>query len=158
MHVNREEFLMAVEKRVGRSIAIVGSEAAKFTPRTEHIARCHIRALIIGFDRVVSGGCHLGGIDIWAKEEALAAGKQFTEHLPKKLTWKGGFEQRNLRIARDCNECVCITVKDYPEGYSGMRFNFCYHCKSADHIKSGGCWTMLRAQEFGAVGRLIVVH
>jgi len=55
------------------NIGIVGHETAKFTAETEAKARAIIRHLLDheGTDDVlVSGGCHLGGIDIWAEEEA----------------------------------------------------------------------------------------
>ena len=54
-------------------VGIVGHEAAKFTPETEHAARQIIRTLLATPDAiVVSGACHLGGIDVWAEEIADA--------------------------------------------------------------------------------------
>lgn len=125
-------------------LGVVGSEAAKFTPSTEEAARAAIRAAIKKHnpEKVVSGGCHLGGVDIYAEEEAKALGIPFEAYLPKTLAWEGGYKQRNLRIA-EADLVVCITLAELPPSYTGMRFKGCYHCKdrNPNHVKSGGCWT-----------------
>lgn len=55
-------------------IGIVGSEAAKFTPETQAKAIRLIESILVNTPSsevmVVSGGCHLGGVDIWAEEAA----------------------------------------------------------------------------------------
>lgn len=140
-----------------KSVGIVGSEGAKFTSETEEYARELIRELIAPYDRVVSGGCHLGGIDIWAIQEAFEAGKETSVHLPKILAWTGGYKERNLEIAKDSDKVFCITVKEFPEDYTGMRFPYCYHCKTDAHIKSGGCWTVKKAIEMGKEGEVLVL-
>lgn len=128
-------------------IGIVGHAADKFTPVTEHQARAVIRGLLAPLDTVlVSGGCHLGGVDIWAEEEARALGREALIFRPARLQWAGGFRERNLQIARESDEVHCIVVRDYPEGYAGRRWKLCYHCGTADHVKSGGCWTARRAK------------
>jgi len=138
-------------------IGIVGSEGAKFTPETEAKARAIIRSLLKPGDVVISGGCHLGGIDVWAVEEAKSLGLEFVEHLPKTLTWAGGYKARNVKIARDSDKVVCITVKKLHDGYTGMRFDYCYHCGTSEHVKSGGCWTVKKARQLGKLGEVIVV-
>jgi hypothetical protein len=131
-------------------IGIVGHEAKKFTPHTEAEARALIRELLADDDAVlVSGGCHLGGIDIWAEEEADALGRQKIIYPPKRRSWEGGYKDRNLRIAEESDVVYSIVVATYPEGYDGMRFDLCYHCNARDHIKSGGCWTAKKAQAMG---------
>ncbi len=133
-------------------LGIVGSEGAKFTEATQERARWEIRRLLTLHkpELVVSGGCHLGGIDIWATEEAALSGYPFKEYIPQVLAWdpyqKYGYKARNLDIAKS-DLVVCITVATLPEGYKGMRFQGCYHCKDRNppHIKSGGCWTAWRA-------------
>lgn len=140
-----------------KSIGIVGSEGAKFTPETEAQARRIIREIIAPYDRVVSGGCHLGGIDIWAIEEAKAAGKKTAVYIPKVLSWAEGYKPRNLLIAQDSDKTVCITLKQLPEGYMGMRFKLCYHCGTDQHVKSGGCWTVKQAKLMGKEGEVIVI-
>lgn len=57
-------------------IGIVGHEAAKFTPETERKAREIIQSFLEfkedpsdEVESVVSGECHLGGVDIYAREE-----------------------------------------------------------------------------------------
>lgn len=138
-------------------IGIVGSEAAKFTGVTERAARRTIRRLIKNADVVISGGCHLGGIDEWAIDEAKKMKKGFIEFLPNKLTWGGGYKERNLLIAKNSDEVYCITLKEYSPHYTGMRFTHCYHCNSKDHVKSGGCWTVKEAAKLGKKTEVIAV-
>ncbi len=155
------------------NIGIVGAESAKFTPSGEREARFLIRsilhaALIDASEPVtlVSGGCHLGGIDIWAEEEAdiLNIGKHI--HLPKEQNWSGGYERRNLLIAQDSDIVHNITVASLPMSFTGRRFGICYHCERrkretgksyTPHVKSGGCWTAYRAEKIGKQAEWYVV-
>jgi hypothetical protein len=132
-------------------IGIVGHEAAKFTTETEEEARTIIRSLIRRRDIevVISGECHLGGIDIWAKEEAKKEDVSFVGFPPKTLQWNGGYKERNIQIAEESDAVICIVVKKLPDSYQGMRFPYCYHCKTDSHIKSGGCWTARHAGKIG---------
>jgi hypothetical protein len=130
-------------------IGIVGHEAKKFTPATKQIALDIIRKLLKEGDTLVSGGCHLGGIDIWAEEIADEMGLGKMIFLPKKRSWSGGYKERNLRIAEICDILHNIVVEKYPEGYEGMRFKYCYHCDTVTHIKSGGCWTAKNTKRLG---------
>lgn len=140
-------------------IAIVGSEQAKFTPETEQAARAHIRSLLSPGDVVISGECHLGGVDIYAREEAVALGLEFLPFAPARLQWSGGYRERNLAMARACELCVCITVRRLPEGWDHSNYAslYCYHCHTSEHVKSGGCWTVKEARELGKEGMVIVV-
>jgi hypothetical protein len=148
------------EETNSMKIGIVGSEAIKFTPETEAKARTIIRQLLAqdGVTHVVSGGCHLGGIDIWAEEEAAALFLDAIVHKPKTLQWATGYAPRNRAIARDSDEAHCITVATLPEAYNGMRFPMCYHCGTNEHVKSGGCWTMKQAIKMGKPGKLWVIE
>lgn len=141
-------------------IGIVGSEAAKFTQETEREARQLIEHILVNTPSpdivVVSGGCHLGGIDIWAEEVADALFASKIIHKPRTLSWPS-YKARNLAIVRDSDEVHCITIKSLPEGYTGMRFPLCYHCKTDLHVKSGGCWTMHQARKAGKPGILHVI-
>jgi hypothetical protein len=143
-------------------LGIVGSEAAKFTTITERIARGIIRKEIIEHKAlqplwVVSGACHLGGIDIWAIQEAEELWCNYIEYPPAKLRWKGGYEDRNLKIARRSHRVICITVKSLPDSFKGPRYVYCYHCKTSTHIKSGGCWTVKKAKEMDKETAVYVV-
>lgn len=148
-------------------VGIVGSEAVKFTPETEAQATSLIAKLIsaAGVRGLVSGGCHLGGVDIYAEEEAAKIGLDYRIiHKPRNLQWSTGYKSRNLAIARDSDEVHCITVRELPPSYKGMRFRLCYHCAKegpgfADvpHVKSGGCWTMHQARKIGKKGYLHVI-
>lgn len=128
-------------------IGIVGHESAKFTREGEISAKRVIRNLLLPTDSVlVSGGCHLGGVDIWAEEEAVFLGRPAVIHKPENLDWLNGYKPRNLKIAEDSDIVYCLVVDTYPPDYDSMRFPYCYHCKTSSHIKSGGCWTARRAK------------
>jgi len=129
---------------------IVGHEAAKFTPETEAKARAIIRTILEPEGTVlVSGRCHLGGVDVWAEELCAKLGREMLIFPPAKLNWNEGYRPRNIQIAKASDKVHVIVVAEYPGTYGGMRFNNCYHCNSSDHIKSGGCWTARYALAHG---------
>lgn len=134
-------------------IGIVGCEKAKFTPETEKQAREIIRSILQKATLAISGHCHLGGIDIWLEEEADKLSIPKLIFPPAKLSWEGGYKQRNLEIAYRSDIVHCITIKTLPEHYIGMQFEICYHCEKhpngckEPHIKSGGCWTALKCKQ-----------
>jgi hypothetical protein len=140
-------------------LGIVGHEAAKFTPHSQDRCEQAIWDAIAdyGATEVISGGCHLGGVDIWAIEVAEARKIPTREFLPVIRGWEGGYKQRNMKIAENSDYVLCFVVDRYPENYKGMRFDYCYHCGTKDHIKSGGCWTVKYAKKIGKDGRIIVV-
>ena len=142
--------------RMLASVGIVGSEEAKFTVITEATARMSIRISLRGKTTLISGACHLGGIDIWAVEEARKLGIKVIEFKPAKLNWDG-YKARNIQIANRADKVVCITVRKLPPGYRGMRFPLCYHCKTTNHIKSGGCWTAWYARKLGKPMEVIAI-
>jgi hypothetical protein len=145
-------------------LGIVGSEAAKFTVRTEELARDLIADLLdhgenISDLHIFSGDCHLGGIDQWAREAAELYKIPFTAFPPKNRQWSTGYKPRNIQIAEASDKVICITVKELPPDYKGMKFGLCYHCRTKDHIKSGGCWTVKYAKEkLGKPGEIIVIQ
>jgi len=135
------------------NIGIVGHEAAKFTAATETDARRIIRELLAPAGAVcVSGACPLGGVDVWAEEEAKALGRETLIFPPKTNRWADGFKPRNLQIAEASDVVHVIVVATLPESYTGRRFVLCYHCGTRDHVKSGGCWTAKQAQRLGKEG------
>ncbi len=149
-------------------VGIVGSEESKFTRKTEGLAKHAILDAIkrYGATGIVSGGCHLGGIDKWA----IAGGRhvgipedRLIEYVPKHLRWEpNGYRLRNEKIAQRGDVCVCITVRELPNSFRGMAFDQCYHCEKIDpkhrkHFKSGGCWTMHYAASLGKPIELIII-
>ena len=126
-------------------VGIVGHEAAKFTEKTEFAAKELIATLFKPTDTVVSGACHLGGIDVWAEEAANRVYAGLSIFPPMELNWAKGFKPRNIQIARASDIVHVILVRELPPGYKGMRFTKCYHCDGDNtmhqHVKSGGCWT-----------------
>lgn len=130
------------------NIGIVGHAADKFTRRTERLAREVIYRLLAPPRSVlVSGGCHLGGVDIWAEEIARELGRETLIFKPRSRSWSTGYRPRNLLIARTSDIVHVIVVREYPASYRGMRFASCYHCNTNTHVKSGGCWTARRASK-----------
>lgn len=131
-------------------LGIVGHEAAKFSRAMETDARSRITKYIMQYkpELVVSGACHLGGIDIWAVEIARELGFEVLEHAPRVWDWSkpGGYKERNLKIANQSDLVLVVVVQSYISNYKGMRFHNCYHCKSSSHIKSGACWTAKRCR------------
>ncbi len=134
-------------------LGIVGNEASKFTDATEAMARKYIEEAIVahGATTIVSGHCHLGGVDIWAEDAARELGLELVTHEPTRLTWqgKGGFRDRNLRIAKGSDHVLCVSVdwssQHVPRMYNGPKS--CHHCEKPSrggvppHVPSGGCWT-----------------
>lgn len=137
---------------------IVGSEAAKFTPRAEASARQKILGLLRPGDVVVSGRCPRGGVDDWAEQIALQLGLPFIGYPPRTHDWKG-FKARNIQIAEALEHGVCITPAKLAASYRGRarRTKSCYHCGRNDHVVSGGCWTLQYARRLGKPTHLIIV-
>lgn len=138
-------------------VGIVGHAADKFTPKGEASAKEAIRYLLLDSDGVASGGCHLGGVDIWAEEIADELKLPKYIFLPKERSWAGGYKQRNEEIAAESDAVYSIVVDKLPPDYSGMRFKTCYHCQRDDHIKSGGCWTVKQAKKLGKHTEVVVI-
>lgn len=79
------------------------------------------------------------------------------EFPPATRQWSTGYRPRNVQIALACDEVVCLAVRELPPGFSGMRFRLCYHCGTADHVKSGGCWTTRYARGLGKLSSRTIV-
>jgi hypothetical protein len=147
------------------NIGIVGHEEAKFTQSGKLIALAAI-AKCLKYTHpapvLISGGCHLGGIDIWAEEFADRARIPKTIFKPQRLTWDSkhgqiGFKERNIQIAQASDVLYCIAVQRLASSYGGMQFTECYHCNKTDHVKGGGCWTMKVANALGKETHLIII-
>lgn len=146
-------------------IGIVGSEAAKFTTLGEERARKAIMEILGDKDvtHVVSGHCHLGGVDIYAEECAIACDIETLIYPPAELNWSNGYKPRNLQIARNSDIVYCISIDTLPADYKGMTFKTCYHCAKngrdgSDHVKSGGCWTAVQALKMGKQAKWITIN
>lgn len=133
-------------------IGIIGHAADKFTDTSKAHAISIIEDLLaLDGNELVSGGCHLGGVDIWAEEVADRLGRPKHIYLPEKRSWHGGYRERNLRIAYNSDVVHVIVVKSYPKGYLGRKHErgimpWCYHCHNNTHVKSGACWTARKAK------------
>lgn len=134
-----------------RVIGIVGVEAAKLDAAHEADARAIIRILLTQPDVMgySSGHCHLGGIDILTEEIGEELNLEPFIYPPPTKSWETGYKPRNIQIVNASTEVHCITVKELPSDYKGMRFKHCYHCDTNEHIKSGGCWTAKYAKKKG---------
>lgn len=135
-------------------LGVVGHAAEKFSSSTEREARQSINDMIDSLKptHIVSGHCHMGGVDIWAEEIAADRGLGTKIYEPKVLNWSapGGFMDRNLAIAKNSDAVLCVVVADYPKGFKAKKYGDgeCYHCKGLrpKHVKSGGCWTAMRCR------------
>jgi len=134
---------------------IVGVADDKLTPDTrEQAKKIIVKILTARPDCVlVSGGCHLGGIDIIAESIADDIGVPKEIFKPSALSWgaPGGYKERNLKIAQTSDIVHVIVVREYPPTYKEQQFPLCYHCKDQrpPHVKSGACWTAIQAQRIG---------
>ena len=70
--------------------------------------------------------------------------------------WLDGYQSRNLKIADAADIVHVIVSAQYPIGYPpNKKFPqfgdkpFCYHCKKTNHVKSGACYTAIKAQKLG---------
>lgn len=146
-------------------VGIVGHGADKFTPLGEKRARERIRRILSseGASVMISGHSPVGGIDIWAEEEATALGIPLDLKVPEINQWDPpggyGFMARNLDIAQTSDVVHVIVVDKLPPRYRGRTFECCYHCARArfnphNHVKSGACWTGHHA----AVARWYIVR
>lgn len=149
-------------------LGIVGHAQDKFTPETEELARAAIRGAIrhYGPTKVVSGACPLGGIDLFAIEEAKKLGVDTEEFPPSINKWEGtkeepGYHQRNIQIAEASDVVISFVLTEFPPTFKGRKFTFCYHHSDQKdwkpHIKSGGCWTAKYARSIGKVGKTIIL-
>lgn len=141
-------------------VGIVGNGTDKFTQQGEEQAREIIRHILTaGWAAMVSGHSPVGGIDIWAEEEAAAMGIPLDLKIPEINQWDPpggyGYKARNLDIAQDSAVTHVILADVYPDEYRGRRWEICYHHRDHDdpvvtaenHVKSGGCWTGRKADE-----------
>jgi hypothetical protein len=140
-------------------VGVVGNGSDKFTKKGEEAAKDFIRSIVSIADVIVSGHSPVGGIDIWAEDEANIQGVETDIKAPKDQSWGGeyGYKARNLDIARDSDTVYVILADVYPEEYRGHKFTKCYHCNSDEHVKSGGCWTGKQAAKLGKPVQTIVV-
>jgi hypothetical protein len=131
-------------------LGIVGHGGDKFTRHTKLRAQHEIIDAISrhGATCVVSGRSPLGGIDVWAENLALNMGIETDIYPPTSRRWSGpgGYMERNLQIADNSDLVLCIVVAELPPHYNDMTFPQCYHCKTTEHVKSGGCWTAKQAR------------
>jgi len=133
-------------------VGIVGHGQDKFSLHAEYSARMIIVGLVRYADVVISGHSPVGGIDIWAEEEAELQGVPTAIKTPEIHQWNPngyGYKARNLDIARESDVVHVLVVDSYPPEYEGRRFPLCYHCQTTEHIKSGGCWTGHQAIKAG---------
>lgn len=99
-------------------------------------------------DTIISGGAK--GVDTMAIE--IAKGQYFkTEIYDATLPeWKY-YKERNLLIAKNCDELYCISVPVHKIQ--------CYHHDGLqDHEKTAACWTMKKALELHKVCQLMVIQ
>ena len=116
----RDELLAELGPRQhGVRLAVVGSAARCFTPRTAVLARQRISLAIwrLRPEVIISGGCPKGGVDVWARDIAGVYGYtitrgDFVEHLPAHQRWApDGYQARNALIAADCSHLLRVAAR-----------------------------------------------
>lgn len=153
-----------------RNVGIVGAAADKFDPFHEAVAK-HIigdifNTAIFAYPsrtpRLISGRCHLGGVDIWAEEIADERKILKDIKVPPTLSWAKGYKVRNMAIAFHSMEVHAIVMGAYVANYAGERFPHCYHCMQRGehpwHVKSGACWTAWNALSRAGSHRVCTWH
>jgi len=147
-------------------VAIIGHEAAKFTPETK-LAACRVIMGLLNPSTsvLVSGRCPLGGVDVWAEICADKWGRAKRIFPPRHESWERGYKPRNLAIARTADVVHVIALAAYPDTYIAERFPYCYHCakddarqRGADHVKGGACWTARQAMALGKPAHWHIIH
>lgn len=100
-------------------LAIVGSTLFANDQNTIDDAMRRVDEVIERYkpDVVISGGAD--GIDFWAAFSARSRGIEVIEHFPKTNRWNDGYKPRNLLIATDCDQLVCIRHADSTSYGSG---------------------------------------
>lgn len=138
-------------------LAIVGTSRLTFDEAIE--ARKYIVYIInerrksFGHLRLITGDAD--GIDKLVREMCLEQGVDFEVLVARDRHWEGenGFRERNLRIAKYCDEIISISTKKKTEE--------CYHHKklTESHERTGGCWTMEEAKRLKSYvkGRVYVI-
>lgn len=155
------------------SIGIVGNGEDKFTSKGRMRAYIAIANAIAANPGALirSGHSIMGGVDIWTEiiADILKRGQDLDIKAPKVERWCGddseyGYHARNLDIAKS-DKVYVIVADQYPRDYSGHRYPACYHCESRTspvhnppHVKSGACWTGIKALELGNEVEWIVVR
>lgn len=149
-------------------IGIGGGRESKWKPEQKRIARIIIRNLLCGTHRLstpqikssfgygktilVSGHCHLGGVDIWAEEIAKELGIEVEKHPAPAKSWNDklivleqtafdsiygyqdekklkGYRTRNIDMAKSCDVWYAIEAKGscrrcYGTGHQPDRYGF----------------------------------
>lgn len=147
-------------------IGIVGHAEDKFSEEGKKRALVYISCLIGDYKLahedlvVVSGNCPIGGVDKWAEDCAKIWNVPTDIKSPKEHSWNGdyGFKARNLDIAKDSDIVYVILSSSFPKEYNKKRFTYCYHCKTDNHIKSGGCWTAHQAIRLGKKAEWVIIN
>ena len=142
-------------------IGIIGHGSDKFTEESKYQAFDILEKILSEPDAIlVSGHSPVGGIDIWSEEVAISLGVHMEIKAPTDKSWDGsyGYKARNLDIAKSSDKVYVILVDTYPPNYpENKKFKLCYHCKTSDHVKSGGCWTGLQAKKLGKPTEWIII-
>jgi len=102
---------------------------------------------------IITGGAI--GVDSIAQEVALILRFKTKVYRPEIQFWeddkgKTGFKTRNLKIANDCDELYCITMRIHDKK--------CYHHdQPQEHRKTAGCWVLKHAKLLNKKVKLIVM-
>jgi hypothetical protein len=166
-------------------VAIVGPQEDKWLPEQKVRVKQAITTILYQYQFekeliMVSGGCPLGGVDIWAEEVAKERGVNTDIFKPDINQWEDkieyenfpmydgkavdyevifkGFKSRNIAIAKNCDVLYCIVPKVLSVTTDKSTHKYCKHCNSFNHPNNGGCWTMKFAKKIGKETHLVIVE
>ena len=126
-------------------LAIVGSSKMKYEQCVGAILE------IINDEKpeeIVSGGAE--GVDSHAVLVAVSNQIKTRVFKPDTNDWEG-YKFRNLEIIKNCDKLYNIVIKSQTDN------EYCYHHNTKKHIRSGGCWTEMRARDQGKLVKTIEV-
>jgi len=135
-------------------VAIVGT-SHEMTENEERDVQQFVASILNDYNQkhlIISGGAK--GVDSIAIEVARSMGFPTQTYHPTSEKWEGGYKERNMQIAIDCDELFCISIPTHDME--------CYHhekgwsMSTPDHQKTAGCWTLNHVKELGKPCRLLV--
>jgi len=130
-------------------VAIVGT-SVNLSEGEERDVRQYIGMVLNKHDRhndiIISGGSK--GVDTTVFEIAESLGFKIELYKPTIESWEY-YKERNILIAKNCDELYCITVPTH-------RRKCYHHDKPQDHEKTAGCWTLKQAKLLGKECKLLV--
>ena len=151
-------------------VGIVGSEGLYWTKCQRDLATLKITEILGEYTTpiLVSGGCHKGGIDIWAEDVARTLKINKYIFKPQVFQWSSintldgktlqGYKDRNIKIAEK-SDIVYSIEPEYIDGITPWKNPVAFDWASNKfYRKSGGMWTMRYTRNvLRKEGKLVII-